>query len=179
MAFTPPPLESDEGLAPGWQPPDILPGNADRAFVPPPLESDQGVPGQRSLLDAMRTPSPAWMQPFETAVKANVQPFIEHPFRSAYEMIVPQPSDIEAFKPSNLARTTPVGSQEYLNQVVGYGLPLLGMGAAEMFPGRAAIPQTAAEAIRAEPTRPVAVPEVPPVDVDMVNAPARGATGRP
>ena len=120
-------------------------------------------PAQSSLLQRMgelaRTPSPAWMQPFETAVKANVQPFIEHPFRSAYEMIVPQPSDIEAFKPSNLARTTPVGSQEWLNQAVGYGLPLLGMGASEAFP-RARVPFEAELAMpRPAPVAPVAASE--------------------
>src|SRR5205823_14726498 len=64
------------------------------------------------IRQAAATPSPPWLQPFETAVRANVQPFIEHPFVSAYKTVVPQREDIEAFAPSNLARTTPVGSQE-------------------------------------------------------------------
>ncbi len=76
-----------------------------------------------------------------TAVVHNVQPFIEHPFSSAYNMVVPNAQDYEAIKGlftgEAYQQRTPIGSQEYYDQVVGNALPLALMGAG-MFKGRAA-----------------------------------------
>jgi hypothetical protein len=75
------------------------------------------------------------------SLKHNVQPFIEHPFKSAYNMVVPSAQDVESIKKlftgEALQERTPIGSQEYYDQVVGYGLPLTMTGAG-MLKGRAA-----------------------------------------
>lgn len=75
---------------------------------------------------------------FATAIIHNVQPFVEHPIESAYKTIVPQKEDIEAIKQvftnpkQAFRRDTPIGSQEWWDQLVGYSVPLV-LGAAAKF----------------------------------------------
>jgi hypothetical protein len=137
------------------------------AFMPPSAMSPQEE--KQSVVDA------AQQYPgIEKAAKGlvhNVQPFIEHPLSSAYNMVVPNAQDFQNIyaltKPETYQRNLKPGSQEYYDQVVGNALPLALMGAS-MFKGRAAPADAAVRESMAKP-EPAAAPDPPPVP-DWVRA---------
>lgn len=101
------------------------------------------------------------------ALDHNLSPFLDHPLQSAYNMVVPNKQDFEAIgnlvaNPSQAFSRNgpPVGSQEYLDQAVGYALPLLGLGK-EAFRGAGALEPRPEVPVTAEAPKPEAAAPAP------------------
>jgi hypothetical protein len=169
--------------------------------TPTPTAAAEPAPAELPLAERIKEGAKWWLyspeaaQRVRTAIQSNVEPFIEHPVESVYKMVVPQKEDIEAIaalrKPETYEQNLEPGSQEWLNQVVGYGaaavpgIPLLrGRGAFRLKPeiplrpeaevpppadiaAAEAVPPpvTPAEAIATEAKPTVEPPVIPPEDV--------------